>query len=215
MGSSKRRSSGQNNNAGCLSAAGGLCLAGMALALLVYLAFFLLALAIFAGLIVLSVYFWKTEKINLDKKKRAIILAISWVVILSVSAGIVASTAQSSSPSSSAAPSSVSSAAPSSSVVADSEAASSEANSAPEESSEAASAPALSTDRSTGSSAASVAPPDQSEAESEEQVIMVWIPTHGGTKYHSKSTCSNMDDPEEVTLEEAKAMGFTPCGRCY
>lgn len=187
----------------------------MALALLVYLAFFLLALAIFAGLIALSVYFWKTEKINLDKKKRAIILAISWVVILSVSAGIVASTAQSSSPSSSASPSSVSSAAPSSSIAADSAAASSEVDSDPEESSEAASAPALSADQSASSSAASVESSDQLEAESEEQAVMVWIPTHGGTKYHSKSTCSNMDDPEEVTLEEAKAMGFTPCGRCY
>ena len=195
---------------------GGLCLAGMALALLVYLAFFLLALAIFAGLIALSVYFWKTEKINLDKKKRAIILAISWVVILSVSAGIVASTAQSSSPSSSASPSSVSSAAPSSSIAADSAAASSEASSDPAQSGEAASAPTSSGEQSASSAAASpVASPGQSETESEEQAVMVWIPTHGGTKYHSKSTCSNMDDPEEVTLEEAKARGFTPCGRCY
>lgn len=215
MGSSKRRSSGQNNNAGCLSAAGGLCLAGMALVLLIYLAVILLALAVFAGLVILSVYFWKTEKINLDKKKRAIVLAISWVVILSVSAGIVASTEQSSSPSSSAASSSVSSVAPSSSIAADSAAASSEAGSDPEESSEAASAPASSADQSASSSAAFVESSGQLEAENEEQVIMVWVPTHGGTKYHSKSTCSNMDDPEKVTLEEAKAMGFTPCGRCY
>lgn len=205
----------KQENAGCLAAMGGLCLAGMALALLIYLAFFLIALAIFAGLIALSVYFWKTEKINLDKKKRAIILAISWVVILSVSAGIVASTAQSSSPSSSAAPSSVSSAAPSSSIAAGSEAASSEADSDLEESSEAASAPASSADQSAGSSAASVAPSDQSEAESEEQVIMVWVPTNGGTKYHSRSGCSNMKNPSQVTLDYAISHGYEPCKRCY
>ena len=212
MGSSKRRSSSQNSNTGCLGAMGGLCLAGMALALLVYLAFFLLALAIFAGLIALSVYFWKTEKINLGKKKRAIILAISWVVILSVSVGIVASTAQNSSPSSGVASSSVSS----SSIAADSEAANSEASSDPAQSGEAASIPTSSGEQSASSaSAAPVASPGQSGTESEEQAVIVWIPTHGGTKYHSKSTCSNMDDPEEVTLEEAKEMGFTPCGRCY
>ena len=44
---------------------------------------------------------------------------------------------------------------------------------------------------------------------------MVWIPTHGGKKYHSKSTCSNMKDPEKVTLSEAKAEGFTACKKCY
>ena len=40
---------------------------------------------------------------------------------------------------------------------------------------------------------------------------MVWVPTHGGKKYHSKSTCSNMKDPEKVTLSTAKAEGFTAC----
>lgn len=44
---------------------------------------------------------------------------------------------------------------------------------------------------------------------------MVWIPTHGGKKYHSKSSCSNMKDPEKVTLSEAKAEGFTACKKCY
>lgn len=44
---------------------------------------------------------------------------------------------------------------------------------------------------------------------------MVWIPTKGGKKYHSNSSCSNMDNPEEVTLDEAKAKGFTACKKCY
>lgn len=43
----------------------------------------------------------------------------------------------------------------------------------------------------------------------------VWIPTNGGTRYHCKSSCSGMIDPEMVTVEEAVARGFTPCGRCY
>ena len=43
---------------------------------------------------------------------------------------------------------------------------------------------------------------------------MVWIPTNGGTKYHSKPSCSSMVDPAHVTLDEAVSLGFTPCGRC-
>lgn len=44
---------------------------------------------------------------------------------------------------------------------------------------------------------------------------MVWIPTNGGTKYHSHSGCSNMKNPQEVLLSKAKQLGFTPCKRCY
>ncbi len=44
---------------------------------------------------------------------------------------------------------------------------------------------------------------------------MVWIPTGGGTKYHSKASCSNMDNPSHVTISQAIARGFTPCKRCY
>ena len=46
------------------------------------------------------------------------------------------------------------------------------------------------------------------------EVEMVWIPTNGGKKYHSKKTCSNMIDPEYVTLEEAEQRGFTACKKC-
>ena len=42
----------------------------------------------------------------------------------------------------------------------------------------------------------------------------VWIPTNGGHKYHSKASCSKMIDPIQVTVSEAIAMGFEPCGRC-
>lgn len=44
---------------------------------------------------------------------------------------------------------------------------------------------------------------------------MVWIPTNGGTKYHRRSSCSNMEDPQQVPLSQAIAMGFTPCKRCH
>lgn len=43
----------------------------------------------------------------------------------------------------------------------------------------------------------------------------VWIPVNGGTKYHAKSTCSNMKNPQKVTVKEAKSQGYTPCARCY
>ena len=44
--------------------------------------------------------------------------------------------------------------------------------------------------------------------------VMVWIP-NSGSKYHSKSSCSNMKNPTQVTLEEAERRGFTPCKKCY
>lgn len=49
----------------------------------------------------------------------------------------------------------------------------------------------------------------------DDQTNMVWIPTNGGKKYHCKSSCSNMIDPEYVSLSEAIERGFTACGRCY
>ncbi len=45
--------------------------------------------------------------------------------------------------------------------------------------------------------------------------IMVWIPTRGGTKYHSHSSCSKMKNPEKVTKTVAENRGFTPCKKCY
>ncbi len=45
--------------------------------------------------------------------------------------------------------------------------------------------------------------------------VTVWIPTNGGKKYHSKSSCSGMKNPSKVTKDEAVSLGFGPCGRCY
>ncbi len=44
---------------------------------------------------------------------------------------------------------------------------------------------------------------------------LVWVPTNGGTKYHSKSSCSGMKNPMQVSLETAVSNGYTPCARCY
>lgn len=44
---------------------------------------------------------------------------------------------------------------------------------------------------------------------------LVWVPTNGGTKYHSSSGCSNMIDPIRVSLETALANGYTACKRCH
>lgn len=43
---------------------------------------------------------------------------------------------------------------------------------------------------------------------------MVWI-CDTGSKYHSKKTCSRMKNPEKVTKEDAKEMGYEPCKKCY
>lgn len=56
--------------------------------------------------------------------------------------------------------------------------------------------------------------PRQGEVVSKESDT-VWIPTHGGTKYHRRSTCSGMEDPEKTTREDAIQRGFEPCQRCY
>lgn len=45
-------------------------------------------------------------------------------------------------------------------------------------------------------------------------VVMVWIP-RTGSKYHRNSSCSNMNNPSQVTLDEAIRRGFEPCKKCY
>lgn len=42
----------------------------------------------------------------------------------------------------------------------------------------------------------------------------VWVPVNGGTKYHSKSSCSKMKNPIQVSLETAEKNGYTPCKKC-
>lgn len=42
----------------------------------------------------------------------------------------------------------------------------------------------------------------------------VWIP-RTGSKYHSRSSCSNMRSPSKVKKSEAIRRGYTPCSKCY
>lgn len=56
--------------------------------------------------------------------------------------------------------------------------------------------------------------PEPQQEESEEQAQMVWIP-NSGSKYHSRSGCSNMKNPSQVTIDRAKSMGYEPCKKCY
>lgn len=51
-------------------------------------------------------------------------------------------------------------------------------------------------------------------AEPQQQEVMVWIPATG-SKYHSRSDCSGMNNPRQVTLEYAQSHGYEPCKRCY
>ena len=43
---------------------------------------------------------------------------------------------------------------------------------------------------------------------------MVWIPK-SGKKYHSSSSCSNMKNPSQVTIEKAQSLGYTQCSKSY
>ena len=53
---------------------------------------------------------------------------------------------------------------------------------------------------------------EKTTAEKTTSEKMVWI-DDTGKKYHSKSSCSNMDAPYQVPLSEAERRGYTPCGR--
>lgn len=61
--------------------------------------------------------------------------------------------------------------------------------------------------------------PPETQPETEAPVAassgtMVWIP-ESGSKYHSSPTCSGMENPTQVTLEQAIAWGYEPCKRCH
>ena len=85
--------------------------------------------------------------------------------------------------------------------------------------------PGITIDYATGNSSGNTIQPDDNDTpiddntsgdndEQDEQSEMVWIPS-SGTKYHSKSTCSNMKNPTQVTKEEAEEKGYEPCKKCY
>ena len=57
------------------------------------------------------------------------------------------------------------------------------------------------------------APTPEPPAQTEPEEAMVWIPS-SGSKYHNKSSCSNMKNPTQVPLSEAK-QNYSPCKKCY
>lgn len=57
----------------------------------------------------------------------------------------------------------------------------------------------------------SLAPAPEAAQEVE---TMVWIP-RTGKKYHSRSSCSNMKNPSEVTLQQAINSGYGKCKKCW
>lgn len=46
------------------------------------------------------------------------------------------------------------------------------------------------------------------------QETMVWI-SGSGKKYHSRSDCGSMQDPQQMALSEAEEKGYTPCAKCH
>lgn len=73
------------------------------------------------------------------------------------------------------------------------------------------STPQISSTKTPSSNGNGVSVPSQAET----QGNLVWVPTMGGTKYHSRSSCSGMKNPIQVSIETAKANGYTACKRCH
>lgn len=42
----------------------------------------------------------------------------------------------------------------------------------------------------------------------------VWI-SRTGSKYHRTSSCSGMNSPKKISINDAKKRGYTPCKKCY
>lgn len=66
----------------------------------------------------------------------------------------------------------------------------------------------------TATIAAETPQPTATPEPAEAKPTMVYI-ANSGTKYHRLPSCSGMENPTEVTLEQAESWGYTPCKRCY
>ena len=190
----------------------------------------------------LSIWFWRSSLVS-NKALKAIILAVIWIGALLASgstSGDTSTPAASSIPASSMIAASSEAEEeedlPAESTPASESASSQEvqedADSVPVSSQElqetaAASEPAVpasSQDSPAASSEAAAPAPVETElapavtapapAEPQQQEVMVWIPATG-SKYHSRSDCSGMNNPRQVTLEYAQSHGYEPCKRCY
>lgn len=192
----------------------------------------------------LSIWFWRSSLVS-NKALKAGILAVAWVLIVLAGGNSTDTTSPSLPVASSGPASSMIAASseaeeeedlPAESTPASEPASSQEvqedADSVPASSQElqetaAASEPAVpasSQDSPAASSEAAAPAPVETEpapavtapapAEPQQQEVMVWIPATG-SKYHSRSDCSGMNNPRQVTLEYAQSHGYEPCKRCY
>lgn len=44
--------------------------------------------------------------------------------------------------------------------------------------------------------------------------LLVWIPMHGGSKYHLSPECSNMDEPRQMPVDCALCFDYSSCKKC-
>jgi hypothetical protein len=44
---------------------------------------------------------------------------------------------------------------------------------------------------------------------------IIWVPMHGGIRYHTNADCSDMFEPRQMSIANAAALGFTACKKCY
>ena len=44
---------------------------------------------------------------------------------------------------------------------------------------------------------------------------VIWVPMHGGIRYHSNADCSGMVEPRQMSIANAAALDFTACKKCY
>ena len=58
-------------------------------------------------------------------------------------------------------------------------------------------------------------PASSSNAQTPVQAVVYIAASGNGTKYHSDPHCSRMNGVIEMSVEEAQAMGYTPCKKCY
>ncbi len=66
----------------------------------------------------------------------------------------------------------------------------------------------------TSSSTPTIITPEQETNNSTGSSNLVWIP-NSGSKYHSRSGCSNMKNPTQVSKSEAENRGYEPCKKCW
>lgn len=172
--------------------------------------------------IMLSIWFFKTDKVHLDKKKKGLILAVVWIILLIFGYASPDNQNPSQNPTASGVSSSISESAtatpeatpdPTAEPTADPTAeptatptAEPTATPTVEPTVEPTAAPTI--EPTAKPAPAPAANPDSNS-------VKVWIPTNGGTKYHSNPNCSKMKNPIEVTKDEAISQGFGACKRCY